>query len=117
MTLRLATIVLDVPDMKRSAAFWQDALGYEIDSDIPGWIGMRDPKGKGPNLGLQPRKDVKPSINHVHIDLATRDVEGEVKRLEKLGATRADWPYYPEGANWVVMRDPEGNEFCVVPEQ
>jgi Glyoxalase-like domain len=42
-------------------------------------------------------------------------VPREVARLEALGATRAAWPYYPPGADWVVMLDPDGNEFCVVP--
>ena len=116
MALKIATIVLDVADLKRSASFWRDALGYVIDSDSATWVGMNDPQGKGASIGLQLRDDKKAGINHLHIDLAAADVEKEVMRLEKIGATRAKWPYYPEKATWVVMQDPDGNEFCIVPD-
>ena len=57
-------------------------------------------------------KEVK---NRLHIDLAPdADQEGEVRRLEVLGARRVDVGQDPEQASWVVMADPGGNEFCVL---
>jgi Glyoxalase-like domain len=50
----------------------------------------------------------------VHLDLYTSGQERHVERLVKLGATRADDWSYPDGADFVVMRDPDGNEFCVI---
>jgi hypothetical protein len=50
----------------------------------------------------------------VHIDLYTSERDQHIERLLKLGATRVDdWPYPDEHA-FVVLRDPEGNEFCVI---
>ncbi|MER7243250.1 VOC family protein [Kribbella sp. NPDC000426] len=50
----------------------------------------------------------------VHLDLYTSDRDGHIERLLKLGATRPDnWPY-PEEHSFVVLRDTEGNEFCVI---
>lgn len=64
---------------------------------------------------MQARGDDKPAddIDRVHLDLTADDVEAAVDRLEGLGASRVeDWPYPPE-ATFVVMRDPNGDEFCV----
>lgn len=115
MALRLATVVLDVADLKRAASFWRDALGYRIADEGETWTSLEDPHGKGVALGLQPRDDAKADVNRVHVDLAAADVQAEVRRLEGLGARRAPWAWYPANARWVVMLDPEGNEFCVVP--
>lgn len=115
MSVRLSAVVLDVRDMKRALSFWSSALGYEAASVSDAWATLSDPKGKGVDLGLQPNPDPKPDVNRVHLDLTAQDVQAEVRRLEKLGATRADWPHYAPGSTYVVMLDPEGNEFCVVP--
>ncbi|MEA3202178.1 MAG: hypothetical protein QOE90_3606 [Thermoplasmata archaeon] len=115
MTLRLATIVLDVSDVKRAASFWREALHYDIKDEGETWTTLADPRGKGIALGLQPRDDPKRDANRAHVDLAAADVEAEARRLEGLGAKRADWPYYPPNASWIVMLDPDGNEFCIVP--
>lgn len=115
MGLRLKTVVFDVADLHRATTFWAAAVGYEVTSKGDAWMTLEDPKKQGPALGFQPRDDAKRGINHVHLDLAAADVEAEVRRLEKLGAKRATWPYYPPEADWVVLQDPDGNEFCVVP--
>jgi hypothetical protein len=49
----------------------------------------------------------------MHFDVICADVAGEVARLEQLGARRAGEPIDEYGTHWVVMHDPEGNEFCV----
>lgn len=116
MTLRIASIVVDANDLKRATNFWSGALGYEVDSASDTWVSLVDPKRKGVDVGLQPTTDAKPAeVNRLHIDLVSEDVEMEVKRLEKLGAKRATWQWYAQGAKYVVMLDPEGNEFCVCP--
>jgi len=49
----------------------------------------------------------------LHLDLYADNQEGEVERLIKIGATRYPWRY-PQGADYVVLEDPDGNLFCVV---
>ena len=73
-----------------------------------------DPGGRGLPVSLQltdalPRKAVR-----LHLDLYTSEQARQVDRLVDLGATRVPaWPY-PEDADFVVLRDPDGNEFCVI---
>ena len=73
-----------------------------------------DPKRTWSNLSLQLTREPKAAVNRVHLDLYADDRTHEVARLEALGATRVEpWPYQ-EGDDFVVMADPDGNEFCVV---
>jgi hypothetical protein len=59
-------------------------------------------------------RDPKRVKNRLHLDLVPDDQDAEVARLERLGATRAD--IGQKDVSWVVMADPEGNEFCVLRE-
>jgi catechol 2,3-dioxygenase-like lactoylglutathione lyase family enzyme len=114
--LYLATVVLNVQDMKRAIRFWTAALGYvqrEQEWD-PSFMMLVDPKSQRPSVSFQltdapPREPVR-----VHLDLYTSEQQRQVERLVALGATQVnDWPY-PEDADFVVLRDPDGNEFCVI---
>jgi predicted enzyme related to lactoylglutathione lyase len=67
-----------------------------------------------PKLLLQQVDEPKGAKNRLHLDLHVADVEGEAQRLEALGATRV-LRVDEFGFFWVVLSDPEGNEFCVVP--
>ena len=62
---------------------------------------------------LQRTSDEKCNKNRMHLDLETDDVEAEVQRLEALGATRSDHEQ-ERGYDFWVLRDPCGNEFCVL---
>ena|SRR3712207_6006345 len=114
--LFLATVVVNVHDMRRAVDFWSAALGYrprEADWDDE-FMMLVDPQGLRTPLSLQltdapPKEPVR-----IHVDLYTSEQAHHVERLIALGATRvADWPY-PENPDFVVLRDPEGNEFCVI---
>jgi predicted enzyme related to lactoylglutathione lyase len=110
----IVMIVMDVKDMKRASTFWTEALAYAIESQDENWTTLVDPRKKGLELGLQRPAANKVDTNRVHFDIGARDVAKEVARLEALGARRIPWDHYPPGARYVVMEDPEGNEFCVV---
>ena len=71
-----------------------------------------DPNDVEPRLLLQAVTEPKPGKNRLHFDLHPPDVDGEVARLVALGATRGN-EIDEFGTRWVVMTDPEGNEFCV----
>jgi predicted enzyme related to lactoylglutathione lyase len=67
-----------------------------------------------PKLLLQGVPEDKQIKNRMHLDFTVTDVEAEASRLEKLGARRIeDQSRHEHGTTWVVMADPEGNEFCV----
>jgi catechol 2,3-dioxygenase-like lactoylglutathione lyase family enzyme len=104
---QIGSVVLNVADVSRAAAFWRGALGY-----VP---------REGSNLGaLVPRTGEGPPLlldetDTTHLDLHVASEEkqqAEVERLISLGAQRVDW-VYPDGANFVVLSDTEGNLFCV----
>jgi hypothetical protein len=102
--------------MKRAVDFWSAALGYvrrDRDWD-PQFIVLVDPARRGLPVSVQLTGSRPGQPVRVHLDLYTREQTRHVERLAGLGATRVDdWPY-PEDADFIVMRDPDGNEFCVI---
>ncbi len=94
--------------------FWAEAIGWEIVWDRDGYVGMRDPR-YGPMITFGPPVAPKAPKNRVHFDIApevAEDWNAEVERLIELGARRID--ALQGKTPWVVLADPEGNEFCVL---
>jgi predicted enzyme related to lactoylglutathione lyase len=113
MTSRLKTIALDARDPAALAPFWSAVLGWpagEVEDD--GEVALRAPDGTGPYLLLLPVPESKTIKNRMHLDLDTDDQDAEVDRLLGLGATRVDIGQGEQ--TWVVLADPEGNEFCIL---
>lgn len=110
---RLAGFIIDcqTDDLTSATEFWSEALGYKTRSSA-------DPSDEnyalldtGPDeLHIELQKVDHPS--RVHIDIETDDIEAEVRRLEKLGATRIK-----QVRTWWVMQAPSGQRFCVVQPQ
>ena len=114
--LMAATIglVLDCGDPEELGAFWAAALGYRVVGGAGAYVMLVDPDRQRPKLLLQRVEEPKAGKNRMHLDIDTPDVDGEVARLERLGARRLNPDATEEhGSRWVVMADPEGNEFCV----
>ena len=119
MTLRIQCLAIDCADPEKLSAFWSAALGLPSfplgDGDV--WIGPGEghpEDGILPDLLFQkvPDYDKKLQKNRLHLDLRPDDQDAEVARLEALGARRAD---IDQGdVSWIVMADPEDNEFCVL---
>jgi predicted enzyme related to lactoylglutathione lyase len=113
---RICHFVLDCNDLDRATAFWSAALDAveELLSDTSRHVyrRLRLPDSDIRIL-LQLTNDAKTSKERMHLDLETDDVEAEVKRLEALGATRYDHQK-ERGHDFWVLRDPWGNEFCVL---
>jgi predicted enzyme related to lactoylglutathione lyase len=113
---RLCHFVIDVDDLDRGIKFWSAALDAteeplsEQSRHIYRRLRLPDSDIR---VLLQRTDDKKVSKERMHIDLETDDVEAEVKRLEALGASR--WGHQQErGHDFWVLRDPWGNEFCVL---
>jgi predicted enzyme related to lactoylglutathione lyase len=107
-------LVLDCADPERLAAFWSEALGYTTLGGAGNYVLLVDLEGSRPKLLLQRVPEPKAGKNRMHLDIETPGVDAEVARLEALGARRlVDDAVAEHGTRWVVMADPEGNEFCV----
>ena len=121
MSLKIQAVTVDAHNPKVLAEFWAEALGWTIseDGDDIGWWIEReldDPKKTGfPDILFLKVPDSKVIKNRLHLDLRPSDQEAEVARLEKLGAKKIDIGQSAEPTcTWVVMADPEGNEFCIL---
>jgi hypothetical protein len=112
--LRIGSIVIDCFNFDKMMAFWQEALHYVPKKPAEGgWVILRDPYGRGPNVSLQHDPERLIGRNWLHFDLYTHDQKGEIERLLKLGAR---WHLQTYGPNddFRVLEDPDGNLFCVV---
>jgi predicted enzyme related to lactoylglutathione lyase len=107
-------LVLDCADPERLAQFWSQAIGYTTLGAAGNYVLLVDDAGQQPKLLLQRVGEAKTGKNRMHFDIETPTVDEEVSRLEGLGARRLEPDAIEEhGTRWVVMADPEGNEFCV----
>ena len=118
MVARIAQLALDVHDVELQARFWSEALGMTADLGDDG-EGMLYPPEDAPKwmqtIYLQKVDEDKQGKLRVHFDLRPEDgdVDREVQRLLRLGATRAEVGQTGE-EGFTVLADPEGNEFCVL---
>lgn len=112
-------LVLDCRDPDTLARFWAAALSYAV-VDSSGPYRSLEPLGEddsGPTLVLQAVTEPKVGKNRLHLDLYVPDIGAETARLEELGARRlTDEVVDEDGERWIVLVDPEGNEFCVCEE-
>jgi predicted enzyme related to lactoylglutathione lyase len=115
MTLRWYSTVIDATGPHRLAAFWADALGWE--TAAPTRTRWRSRRRTIPTIAFRrccscATTTPSPHQNRLHLDLNPDDQENEVQRLLDLGARRTD--IRQRNVTWIVLADPEGNEFCVV---
>jgi hypothetical protein len=130
-------VTFDCADPARLATFWAQALGYPppdiegirarlrakglADQDLDNWCRIEDPAGGRPSLFFQKVPESKLVKNRIHLDIAVSSdkavdgqerIDAEVARLSHIGA-RTLHSVTDEAGYFVVMQDPEGNEFCV----
>jgi len=117
--IRVQCVVVDARDPRAQAQFWAQALGWRVTHDTDDETVLEPPEGS-------PANDVAPDIlfvkvpegktvkNRLHFDLRPDDQAAHVARLMGLGASRADVGQTGD-ERWIVLADPEGNEFCVLP--
>jgi predicted enzyme related to lactoylglutathione lyase len=105
-------VVIDAADPAALAMWWADALGWIVTVSDPDEYEIREHPDRIPGLLFVPTPDRKSGKNRLHLDFRPDDQAAEVARMEALGATRVDIGQGEQ--RWVVMADPEGNEFCVL---
>jgi Glyoxalase-like domain len=123
MGLEWEQVVVDAADPVALGAWWASALGWVVVNDDPEELEIRAAPDRLPGLlfarvpestqsQMRVSDGVRVKRNRLHIDLRPDDQDAEVARLEDLGARRID---IGQGdVTWVVMEDPEANEFCVL---
>ena len=126
----IGNITFACEDPARLAEFWTEAVGYELEEAPPGLLeaieaeggdtnaaaAAVDPDERGPRLFFKKLPTADPEQIPIHLDLNTADREAEVARLVECGATVVETKTEqigPYTETWTVMRDPEGNGFCV----
>jgi Glyoxalase-like domain len=126
MTSKFTELAIDCANPIGLARFWCSVLDYEVQDEDDGIVGIGPPiasEGKNhrgpvpPTLTFARVPEGKTVKNRLHLDLSPTDREQdeEVRRLLELGARHAD---VGQGdVSWVVLADPEGNEFCVLAER
>lgn len=122
MVALLEGVTIDAASSYEIAKFWAAAMDFVEDPEYPlspdneeNFVGPRDGNGTGLLfINVPEPKTVKNRI-HLDIKVADGDREAEVRRLVELGATIVEDRFrFSDGTGWVVLNDPEGNEFCVV---
>jgi hypothetical protein len=141
--VRAVQVAFDCADPRSLSRFWCEVLGYEFPPPPPGFgswdefsatlppdlqnsaSAVHDPGGVGPRLFFQRVPEGKTAKNRVHLDVRAAPglegaermaaLEAECERVVALGATRVERfePDPPMSAGFIVMQDPEGNEFCL----
>ena len=126
----IGNITFACEDPATLAEFWAETINYELEEAPPGLIEMIeaeggdtnaaaaaiDPDGQGPRLFFKKMPRSSPDHIPIHLDLDTEDREAEIERLTGLGATVVETKTETTGPyteTWTIMRDPEGNGFCV----
>ncbi|MFI6946219.1 VOC family protein [Streptomyces sp. NPDC050422] len=113
MAVSFYSIVVDTHDLPSLARFWCGVLDWEVLFEAEDEIVIGADKDALPGITFVPVPESKKTKNRLHIDLAPDDMGVEVERIIGLGARRSDVGRRAD-ASWVVLEDPEGNEFCVL---
>jgi len=128
MSIRWYTVAVDCRDVAAQSRWWAEVLDWRVVHEaateavlVPPHAHDQSrvipPAERGPGLVFVQVPEGKTVKNRLHIELAPSPdagQEAEVRRLEDLGARRVDIGQDSDKVSWVVMADPEGNEFCVL---
>ena len=106
----IAALAIDCSDPMELARWWSRLLGGTVEVHAQGYATLHTPEGLA--LDFLPVPESKTGKNRLHLDLRSRDLATAIAQALALGATRADDIY--AGGRWQVLRDPEGNEFCLL---
>ena len=111
MALRFSEICIDAADIHALGQWWSAVLGWPAEENEDGDVVLRAPGG-GPEWLFRAVPNPKTVKNRIHFDFTPDDQQAEVDRLLALGACPVDIGQGQQ--SWVVLADPEGNEFCVL---
>lgn len=115
MTIRFAAICIDSVDPQPLARFWCQVLDWDVVDREEDGLSIGPVDGYGPKIDFFEVPEVKAGKNRMHLDVRAEgsSTEEELDLLLALGARRVDIGQ-GSGLSWVVLADPEGNEFCLL---
>jgi predicted enzyme related to lactoylglutathione lyase len=109
--MQISALIFDAADPERLAMFWSELLGRPVVGRTGPYVWLRREGGLG--VGFQQTAEPKSGKNRMHFDIVSPNPAAEQQRVEMLGGRRLE--QYADGG-FLVMADPEGNEFCIIPE-
>jgi hypothetical protein len=112
VSLEWEQTIIDARDPSALGHWWCEALGWVVVNDDPDEFEIRPAKDRLPGLLFGRVPEPKQTKNRLHLDFRPDDRDAEVHRLVALGAMPADIGQGEQ--SWIVLADPEGNEFCVL---
>jgi len=112
--VKLATIVINTANAAGLVPFWTAFLDTEVAASGDGFTWLKPRHGET-RLAIQEVPDPTPGRRRLHLDFAAHDMVAEVARAVALGAQRIE-EHSIRGFSWVVLADPDGNEFCISPD-
>ena len=112
VSLEWEQTIVDSRDPSALGRWWQEALRWVVVNDDPAEFEIRAAPDRLPGLLFVQVAEPKTIKNRLHLDFRPDDRDAEVGRLLSLGATRVD--VGQGNQSWIVLGDPEGNEFCVL---
>lgn len=117
MPSRLFNIAVGANNPHALAKFWCQVLGWDVieDDEVFDYVSIGSPDHSLPVIDFLKVPDLKSGKNRLHLDLRAdgTTTKEELARLEGLGARRVDIGQGPD-VSWIVLADPEGNEFCLL---
>lgn len=118
MTIRIQCVCVDANDPAALARFWRDVLSWRITYEDADEVVLEPPEGSAedgvsPDLVFLGVPEPKQAKGRLHLDLRPADQRAEIDRVSALGAARTEVGQTGD-ESWVVLADPEGNEFCVL---
>lgn len=113
MAIRWEALTIDARDPAALAQWWAETLAWEVVEWLPAGVEVRQPERRCASLFFVSVPEAKQGKNRLHLDLYADDQNETVDALTARGATRADVGQ-PGDAPYIVMRDPEGNELCLL---
>ena len=118
--IRIQCLTIDCHNPKLLGDFWGEVLGWQVTHESETEVVVEPPAGSplvnvAPDILFLKVPDKKVVKNRLHLDLRPDDRDAEVARIKKLGAVEVEIGQSQDpNVTWVVLADPEGNEFCVL---
>lgn len=113
MVLKFDEICIDAHDATALGEWWAEVLGWPHGVDEDGDVRLQPPPGQGPPWIFIAVSDKKVVKNRIHLDFKGEDQQAEVDRVIGMGARHVEIGQTGD-ESWVVLADPEGNEFCIL---
>jgi predicted enzyme related to lactoylglutathione lyase len=112
----VASVTIDAVEPVALARFWSDLLGLAVRPRESRFVALRRPPAGAPELVFQPVAEPKRDKVRIHLDVNVTDLDAAARRVIGLGGSLVT-EVREAGDVWLVMRDPESNEFCLIPQK